>query len=116
MIQHHQTQSRNPWVIYGVQDMVAIFGLGFWIFVGLQVASAGIAGRLAGDHFGFHMGLFAGGLICLMFLIDGIVFAFLKGRHYRAFIRPAMVVAMLTILPSGVLLGIHFIRDLTKRI
>jgi hypothetical protein len=96
--------------------MVAIFGLGFWIFIGLQATSAGIVGRLAADHFDFHMGLFSGGLICLMFLIDGILFAFLRGRHYRAFIRPAMVVAMFTILPSAILLGIHFVHDLTKRI
>ncbi|MCU0750437.1 MAG: hypothetical protein MUF13_12915 [Akkermansiaceae bacterium] len=116
MIHQHQAQSKNPWIVYGVHDMVAIFGLGFWIFVGLQAASAAIAGRFACDHLDCHMGLFAGGLVCLMFLLDGIVFAFLKGRHYRAFIRPAMIVALFTIVPSGLLWAGHFIYDLTKRI
>lgn len=116
MIQHHQTQSKNPWIVYGFQDMVAIFGLGFWIFVGLQVVSACIVGHFAGEHLDSHVILFSGGLMCLKFLIDGVVFAFLKGRHYREFIRPAMLVALVTILPGGILLAVHFIHDLTERI
>lgn len=112
----NQPNQRNPWVIYRFGDVLGIFGIGFWFFVGLQVGSSALIGHLLGEYFGVYPALLAGGLICLLIIADGILYVSLRGRDYRDFFRPAMIVAGFTVVPSAVLWIAIFLRNLASAV
>lgn len=101
---------RSPWAVHRLADLVSIFGLFFWTFLLLQLASALMLGKVAAASGAWSFDLAASALLVLAFAGDWAIYKLLRGRAYQSFMGPAMVWGAITILPG---LGTYLFRTVS---
>lgn len=102
----------NPWAIRRVRDLFAIFTMTVWLFLGLQAAAAYLAGIVAIDKNCPQRWIVAACFMGMFLVVDFAVFAVLRGRIYRAFIKPYLWVGLLTTAPCGLIGFVHYLFHL----
>ena len=106
-MQHH-----NPWIIYSVRDLFAIFGLAAWVFIALQVGAAFVAAMFAMEHLKIPLAITVGVHLSGCATANCLTYLKYRGRLNTVLIRPALRVLTLTVAPFVVLWLAHFIFDL----
>ena len=108
-------QGKNPYIIYNPRDMFTHFGPVFPLFVLFQIAAGAAIWIVLREHTGHPPAATAVTALHLLLcaILDSGVFLMRRGHLYTTFVRPAAVVALLTIAP-GLMAGLfHLIYDST---
>jgi len=88
---------RNPWSVYFLADIISIFGLFFWIYLLLQLASALLLAELvATPALPFYLA--ASYILMVAFAGDWTIYKLLRGRLYQSFMTPALAWGAITII------------------
>jgi hypothetical protein len=103
---------RNPWIIYTVRDLFAIFGLAAWVFIALQVGAAFVAGKLALEYLKIPLAITVGVHRSGCATANCLTYFKYRGRLHTVVIPPALLVLTLTVAPFVVLWLAHFIFDI----
>ena len=103
IIPQKQAPRRDPWQINSLRQLFAVFGVGLWVFLGLQFAAAIMVAKFFVKHFHIPFNVSASIQFVLFLTINGIVYAFLKGRRHHEFMPAALVTSLVTILPGFLL-------------
>lgn len=99
---------RNPWVIYDLKSLFGIFGISVCAFFGAQAAAAALLVPLCIKYIDLPPVLVAVSYFLLCLVIDLILFLRLVRHFYTAWLRPAKLVLLLTVLPCASLWVVHY--------
>ncbi len=99
-IVHHN----DPWLVNRLSRVFVVFGLGLWVFLGLQLISSVFLGMWIAPH--LHLPLMGVAVVHLGFCLiaDFSVYLIYKGRRSVEFLPGILVVGLLTIAPAVILL------------
>ena len=80
-----------------------------------QTFSALLLWALADEHWAINPQLVAALYLAVCQILNSLVFLRLRGRHYAAFRKPAVLLAVLTIAPGMAIWIAHWIGDLIHK-
>lgn len=103
---------RNPWAIWRASDLFAQCGPLLTLYLGAQIASACITATWLANHGVPDRALLTAMLTLLFLTLDAMVFVCLRGRLLAGFIRPAMWLALATLAPGCLALGMSWFETI----